>query len=469
MDLFNPALMQKLKNDLKADYREFLDDLRLDIKEDYRSDILSVFFQDQLKSHIFSKKLDLYNHLNFYWLNLIDHLITGLQLTEDFIQEGEQDLFDELFFFWESSEFAQLFLEKMGENEDNLGEVSKQLIPLLEDQILSFFSLHISSLDHQFQEPTAYNLIPELGDNPLWIYKGPNNFWIKFNEELPTMPTLLLLEVNNKEHWVEIENEFDQVQLKSEKAPGNLKFQDNSIQVRPSCPKGLDQLEKTQHEFTDALDILTRHAPELSKVFFSFTHTLVPIDEPGIVSYSMQNLPGVSCLNVFERDFVDRIDDLLHENGHHYLNHFLNLDDLIIEDDDKIFFSPWRKALRPIRGLYHATFTFFWALELFHKLSRQEISEFSKEQNLKCHKRFSEEFIMIQFCLPQCDRAFELEKINEKGMDVLKTVYTAIETYGEDFKKSKSLLQNEAPELLKEVEELESFLEENKKSYLENL
>jgi len=82
----------------------------------------------------------------------------------------------------------------------------------------------------------------------------------------------------------------------------------------------------------------------------------------------MQSLPGYSSLNMFDRDQIDLMDDLLHENGHHYLNTFLNHQDLINEDDDKIYYSPWRKALRPVRGIYHATFTFFWALELFYQL-----------------------------------------------------------------------------------------------------
>src|SRR5690606_26785592 len=143
------------------------------------------------------------------------------------------------------------------------------------------------------------------------------------------------------------------------------------------------------------------------------------IDEPGVVSYSLQSLPGYSNINVVERDFVDLIDDLVHENGHHALNAVLNAEELIEEDDDKIFWSPWRRALRPIRGMFHGYLTFFWAYALFSDLERNNVQGLTNEEMAKTRMRFIEEFIMLEFCNDQLDAAKKMGKILPLGMDLI--------------------------------------------------
>ncbi|EQC52563.1 hypothetical protein [Bacteriovorax sp. DB6_IX] len=62
-----------------------------------------------------------------------------------------------------------------------------------------------------------------------------------------------------------------------------------------------------------ALSIIKEANPALYTTFINFTKVIIPINEKGIVSYSMQSLPGFSSINTFERDFLDLLDDLLHE------------------------------------------------------------------------------------------------------------------------------------------------------------
>jgi hypothetical protein len=161
----------------------------------------------------------------------------------------------------------------------------------------------------------------------------------------------------------------------------------------------------------------------------------VPVDEKGIVSYSMQSLPGYSSINMFDRDQLDLMDDLLHENGHHFLNTLLNNQDLINEDDDKIYFSPWRKALRPIRGIYHAVFTFFWALELYNNLDKAaeaKILEFTKEEKIKIKQRFIEEYYMLEFCRTDLKHAFKNKRVNKDGNQLINMIYDRISAYEKD-------------------------------------
>jgi HEXXH motif-containing protein len=141
-----------------------------------------------------------------------------------------------------------------------------------------------------------------------------------------------------------------------------------------------------------------------------------------MVSYSLENLPSVSCINYHERDDIDLLDDLTHENGHHHLNYFLRTQELIYEDDQEIFYSPWRRTLRPIRGLYHATFTFFYASQLFYQLSKLENNDFNKNELKKIHNRFCQEFLMIESTRKLLDHAFKLDKISPAGKLLIEQV-----------------------------------------------
>lgn len=114
-----------------------------------------------------------------------------------------------------------------------------------------------------------------------------------------------------------------------------------------------------------ALKVIKKYSPDSWDRFGAFTEVIIPIKQSEFVSYSHQELPGFSMINLYDRDFVDLMDDLLHENGHHHLNYYLNISKLIDEPDDLIYYSPWRRTLRPLRGIYHAYFTFFWAFKLF--------------------------------------------------------------------------------------------------------
>ena len=79
-------------------------------------------------------------------------------------------------------------------------------------------------------------------------------------------------------------------------------------------------------------------------------------------------------------------------------------EEIIFEDDDKIFYSPWRKSLRPIRGIFHGTATFYVAYRVFKELSfLQDIeSFFTSEEISKIYFRFLEESILLKYCYLEC-------------------------------------------------------------------
>jgi HEXXH motif-containing protein len=61
---------------------------------------------------------------------------------------------------------------------------------------------------------------------------------------------------------------------------------------------------------------------------------------------------------------------LIHENSHHHLNLLLRKYVMYHGDrNQQIFYSPWRRSLRPLRGILHAAFTFTMGAMLFERLS----------------------------------------------------------------------------------------------------
>lgn len=110
--------------------------------------------------------------------------------------------------------------------------------------------------------------------------------------------------------------------------------------------------------------------PEGYKILALLTSRIIPLKAKGVVSFSYRHRPGLSFINCFDRDNLDLIDDLIHENSHHHLNLLLRKHVLYHGDhNQQIFYSPWRRSLRPVRGILHATFTFTMGAILFERLS----------------------------------------------------------------------------------------------------
>lgn len=110
--------------------------------------------------------------------------------------------------------------------------------------------------------------------------------------------------------------------------------------------------------------------PEGHDLLALLTSRIVPLKAKGVVSFSYRHRPGLSFINCFDRDNLDLIDDLIHENSHHHLNLLLRKYVMYHGDHhQQIFYSPWRRSLRPLRGILHATFTFTMGAMLFERLS----------------------------------------------------------------------------------------------------
>jgi HEXXH motif-containing protein len=137
-------------------------------------------------------------------------------------------------------------------------------------------------------------------------------------------------------------------------------------QPRIVAATSVDQVKRIKQAWT----IIQAAWPEGQDVLALLTARIVPLKAKGVVSFSYRHRPGLSFINCFDRDNLDLVDDLIHENSHHHLNLLLRKQILYHGDhNQQIFYSPWRRSLRPLRGILHAAFTFTMGAMLFERLS----------------------------------------------------------------------------------------------------
>jgi HEXXH motif-containing protein len=152
-----------------------------------------------------------------------------------------------------------------------------------------------------------------------------------------------------------------------------------------------------------ALAVIEAAWPDGARVLARLTNRIVPLKARGVVSFSYRHRPGLSFINCFDRDDLDLIDDLIHENSHHHLNLLLRKAVLYHKDrNQEIFYSPWRRSLRPLRGILHATFTFTMGAILFERLSswaKTGKATLTPSQILRARFRCLEEVASVRYSL----------------------------------------------------------------------
>jgi len=121
-----------------------------------------------------------------------------------------------------------------------------------------------------------------------------------------------------------------------------------------------------------ALRLVHLSWPEGHAEILRRTRMVVPVHEPGTVSWSLAARPGISFINVFGKTLLDLADDLLHETAHHRLHDQEEIETLLVPgpqtSEVQAFHSPWRGARRPLHGLLHATFTFSFRAEFLARV-----------------------------------------------------------------------------------------------------
>jgi len=162
--------------------------------------------------------------------------------------------------------------------------------------------------------------------------------------------------------------------------------------------------------------------PEGANNLALLTSRIIPLQARGVVSFSYRHRPGLSFINCFDRDEFDLIDDLIHENSHHQLNLYLRKAELLRgEHTDEIFYSPWRRSLRPVRGILHATFTFTMGALLFDRLAASHYV--TDAHRLRAQARCLEEVESVRYSLRDLVYAArQLGWLSESGVALVQSM-----------------------------------------------
>ncbi len=321
-----------------------------------------------------SERFANYSDFNWYFLNQLQVFNffnkQDKNLGKNQFGKQEEIVFDK----WNQSEFTDYFLKSLNAG-NSLGQASLRTLKILDKHLVVLGERHILNKN---KLSTHYRIQGSLGE------------FLKEKKISKSLETI-------------ITSDFKKLKLMT---------------------STLKEMKNFSQRIGNALEIIQKFSPSSWDSFVAFTEVIIPIKEAEFVSYSHQDLPGYSMINLYHRDFIDLIDDLLHENGHHHLNHYLNLNKLIEEPADTIYYSPWRRTLRPLRGIYHAYFTFFWAFKLFSDLASvrnldSEVYHFTDKEKEKCLWRAIEEYYMLNFTFKDLKIARKKGLIHDVGWPLI--------------------------------------------------
>ena len=370
-----------------------------------------------IKSH--HSELSEFTPKHWFYLKQLDCLIFFLSQPRLGNEDEFSEIDDVIFEKWNNSEFADVFLKFLNKRIP-LKKASYETARIFDEHLVSLGNLHIvksNSLNRH------YRVQQSLGDLK------------KKNKISPLLETTLHLEGK------------ELVLLTS----------------------SLKEMKKFSTRIEVASRVIKHFSPDSWNRFCAFTEVIIPIKQEEFVSFSHQELPGTSMINFYHRDFVDLLDDMLHENGHHHLNYYLNLEKLIDEPVDCIYYSPWRRTLRPLRGIYHAYFTFYWAFKLFSDMARaQDLDSifylFNEKEKEKIIWRAVEEYWMLEYVYADLQWARKNGLISDVGWDLIKEQRAQVVK----LKAKISLWEKRLKLHRKELQDLKKTLLKSRKQFVKN-
>ncbi len=236
-------------------------------------------------------------------------------------------------------------------------------------------------------------------------------------------------------------------------------------QPRTVAPTSADRVARIGRAWT----IIQEAWPEGQEVLELLTARIIPLKAKGVVSFSYRHRPGLSFINCFDRDNLDLIDDLIHENSHHHLNLLLRKQILYHGDRNQlIFYSPWRRSLRPLRGILHAAFTFTMGAMLFERLStwasgpggsaRWKQAGLTQRDLQRARFRCLEEVESVRYSIQDLEYAsWHLKWLTGSGQRLVKQLAEAIEQIEQSIEPHRKavLASKFSPALRRHVKELQ--------------
>ena len=228
INILSKNYQHKVIEDTKLQLKSYWTDLELP------ETLLSKFEESQLEPQILRTVFleEDFSPLKVYFTQL---LIDIIYINELVFEDNEEEIFE----YWERSEFASLFFEK---HKENIIETSKIVLSYLENHFINYLLLNYSNLKI---DSTKIKLMPEVGDFEEFIYlecrKG----------------------ISIKESDI---GENDIVHLKNFNFTDSLieeiiAFKDKELSLRPGSINGIQNKEVFSKKIRRSIDVLKTLPP----------------------------------------------------------------------------------------------------------------------------------------------------------------------------------------------------------------
>ncbi|MGQ3888476.1 aKG-HExxH-type peptide beta-hydroxylase [Legionella sp. CNM-1927-20] len=154
-------------------------------------------------------------------------------------------------------------------------------------------------------------------------------------------------------------------------------FGSDKLQASTPIPSKLEQF---QSDVKEAVQLITAADSKFAHEIETFVSTLYLVDSKVNVGATSPKFFGAIYLSLPSSNLADYsmlflLELLIHETSHLFLNTIIAYDPLILNEETERFNSPIRTDLRPLLGIYHATFVLSRVLRLFKKI--KELNLFS--------------------------------------------------------------------------------------------
>lgn len=174
------------------------------------------------------------------------------------------------------------------------------------------------------------------------------------------------------------------------KAQQGLCMIDNGTWFDPPLSEKMESrkaLIKIKPVIEEALELISTCAQRLHKRIVNDirSYVLVKSEIPNAHhSFTTQSYPNAIFLSKDERRLTIA-EAIVHEFSHNELDSILAFESIHSGDEQPVYYSPWRKDIRPLKGLFHAVYVFNRVLSFYYSLDMKMLSE--SEQQTVAYKK----------------------------------------------------------------------------------
>jgi len=117
-----------------------------------------------------------------------------------------------------------------------------------------------------------------------------------------------------------------------------------------------------------AVELVREAWEEVYRDLLAHTHEVVPMSERRVAPDLLPGRPGASYIHYAGKSAAGLAVDLVHENAHHRIQGLAALGALHRDHGETMYFSPWRRTMRPLEDILQSTYALTFRMELLRRL-----------------------------------------------------------------------------------------------------